>query len=112
MTTKEIEQIIDEIDINGQPPAKEPERQYYFMKKCRELIKEESERLGRVMTASVNIFGCQMNARDSEKIVGILEIIGYKIIEEEDADFVIYNTCTVRENANLKVYGHLGYLKK
>lgn len=112
MTTKEIEQIIDEIDINGQPPAKEPERQYYFMKKCRELIKEESERLGRVMTASVNTFGCQMNARDSEKIVGILEIIGYKIIEEEDADFVIYNTCTVRENANLKVYGHLGYLKK
>ncbi|MCI8408256.1 MAG: tRNA (N6-isopentenyl adenosine(37)-C2)-methylthiotransferase MiaB [Lachnospiraceae bacterium] len=112
MTTREIEQIIDEIDINGQPPAKEPERQYYYMAKCRQQVEKESEKLGRTLTASVNTFGCQMNARDSEKIVGILEIIGYKIIEEEDADFVIYNTCTVRENANLKVYGHLGYLKK
>lgn len=112
MTTREIEQIIDEIDINGQPPAKEPERQYYYMAKCRQEVEKESEKLGRTLTASVNTFGCQMNARDSEKIVGILEIIGYKIIEEEDADFVIYNTCTVRENANLKVYGHLGYLKK
>ena len=53
-----------------------------------------------------------MNARDSEKLVGILERIGY--IEEPDedkADFVIYNTCTVRENANMRVYGRLGQLK-
>lgn len=112
MTTKEIEQIINEIDISGQPPVNEPERQYYYMAKCRQLVVKESEKLERTMTASVNTFGCQMNARDSEKIVGILEIIGYEIIEDEDADFVIYNTCTVRENANLKVYGHLGYLKK
>ena len=51
-----------------------------------------------------------MNARDSEKLVGILEKIGYEKKETEDADFVIYNTCTVRENANNKVYGRLGYL--
>ena len=43
---------------------------------------------------------------------GILEAIGYEATESEDADFVIYNTCTVRENANLKVYGRLGTLKK
>ena len=53
-----------------------------------------------------------MNARDSEKIEGILRQIGYEITEELKADFVIYNTCTVRENANLKVYGRLGHLKK
>ena len=53
-----------------------------------------------------------MNARDSEKLMGILEKIGYEIVDEEDhADFVIYNTCTVRDNANQKVYGRLGYLK-
>ena len=51
-----------------------------------------------------------MNARDSEKLSGILEQIGYIPKETEDADFVIYNTCTVRENANLKVYGRLGAL--
>lgn len=47
---------------------------------------------------------------DSEKLIGILEQIGYVKKETEDADFVIYNTCTVRENANNKVYGRLGYL--
>ena len=45
-----------------------------------------------------------MNARDSEKLLGILETIGYQAVETEDADFVLYNTCTVRENANLRVY--------
>ena len=52
-----------------------------------------------------------MNARDSEKLRGILELAGYEAVEEEEADFILYNTCTVRENANLKVYGHLGYLQ-
>ena len=52
-----------------------------------------------------------MNARDSEKLVGILEQVGYvEEPEEEKADFVIYNTCTVRENANQRVYGRLGQL--
>ena len=60
--------------------------------------------------ASAQTFGCQMNARDSEKIKGILETVGYEITESEKADFIVYNTCTVRENANLKVYGHLGLM--
>ena len=52
-----------------------------------------------------------MNSRDSEKLVGILEKVGYEVIEEETkADFVIYNTCTVRDNANQRVYGRLGAL--
>ena len=51
-----------------------------------------------------------MNARDSEKLVGILEQAGYEISESEKADFVIFNTCTVRDNANQRVYGRLGEL--
>lgn len=88
------------------------ERQLHFIETCREWAAKQQEKLGRPLTACVNTFGCQMNAHDSEKIIGILEQIGYTIIDNEKADFVIYNTCTVRENANLKVYGRLGYLKK
>ena len=51
-----------------------------------------------------------MNSRDSEKIAGILKQIGYEETDSEEADFVIFNTCTVRENANNKVWGRLGYL--
>lgn len=102
----------EEIDLMQGEPSEEPERQYYFIAKCRERVAGIEKELGRKLTACVTTFGCQMNARDSEKIVGILEVIGYEVIEDEQADFVIYNTCTVRENANLKVYGRLGYLKK
>ena len=101
---------LDNIDISQAPPEKETERQYYFIAKCREIIEKKSSKKGRPLTACVNTFGCQMNARDSEKLIGALELMGYMITEDEKADFVIYNTCTVRENANLKVYGRLGYL--
>lgn len=107
-----ITRAIEEIDITKPAPTQEPMRQYYYIRKCREIVQEESKKLGRPLTARTVTFGCQMNARDSEKIVGILEEIGYKPVEDEKADFIIYNTCTVRENANLKVYGRLGALKK
>ena len=81
------------------------------MKKCKLLLEEKSQELGRKLTCCAVTFGCQMNAKDSEKLLGILENIGFVATESEDADFIIYNTCTVRENANLKVYGRLGYLK-
>ena len=56
--------------------------------------------------------GCQMNEHDSEMLVSMLESMGYvQAISEETADLVIYNTCAVRENAELKVYGNLGHLK-
>lgn len=100
-----------EIEIWDKAPLEEPARQYYFIEICRERLSKEQERLGRPLTFCVTTFGCQMNARDSEKLTGILEQIGYVPADEEQADFVIYNTCTVRENANLKVYGHLGLLK-
>ena len=62
------------------------------------------------MTACIQTFGCQMNAKDSEKLLGILEQAGFKASEDEASDFVLYNTCTVRDNANQRVYGRLGYL--
>ena len=94
-------------------PTNEPERQYYYIKKAKQYVQEASQKAGRDLTFCVTTFGCQMNARDSEKLVGILEEIGYKEeTNEEKADFVIYNTCTVRENANLRVYGRLGQLKR
>ncbi len=88
----------------------ETKKQYEYMEKAKSYVHAKSEELGRPLTYCVTTFGCQMNARDSEKLTGILEEIGYVASEDEKADFVIYNTCTVRENANLRVYGRLGVL--
>ena len=106
----EIDKLIDSMDLTKEPPVKEPERQYWFMKKARQLVQEKEKELGRPLTSCTVTFGCQMNSRDSEKLAGVLERIGYVETEDENADFVIYNTCTVRENANQRVYGRLGYL--
>lgn len=102
---------ISQIDISGQVPEEEVLRQRYFMAKCRELIQKKKEALGRDLYIHILTVGCQMNAKDSEKLLGIAREIGYVETNKEDqADLVIYNTCTVRENANQKVYGRLGYL--
>ena len=90
----------------------ESEKQIYYIEKCKELIKNKEQKLGRKLTANVVTFGCQMNFKDSEKLLGILVDMGYEAVDDEHADLVLYNTCTVRENANLKVYGRLGYLSK
>ena len=98
-------------DAERNIPVTEPERQYYFIEKAKEKLTKLKEEEKREFTFCVTTFGCQMNARDSEKLVGILEQIGYvEEPDEEKADFVIYNTCTVRENANQRVYGRLGQL--
>ena len=101
---------LDKVDVTCSPPDFEPQRQYYFMAKCRQIVQSESKRLGRPLYACSVTFGCQMNARDSEKLSGILECVGYSAIDSEEADLVIYNTCTVRDNANQRVYGRLGVL--
>ncbi len=95
---------------NSEVSFSEAQRQLLYIQGLRTIMEEKKKELGRDLTACIQTFGCQMNARDSEKITGILEQIGYTIVETEVADFVIYNTCTVRENANLKVYGRLGHL--
>ena len=101
---------LDNIDLAQPAPQEEPQRQFYFICKVRSYVRELTEKLGRRPTCCVTTFGCQMNARDSEKLVGILEQAGYEISESEKADFVIFNTCTVRDNANQRVYGRLGEL--
>ncbi|MCI8534368.1 MAG: tRNA (N6-isopentenyl adenosine(37)-C2)-methylthiotransferase MiaB [Hungatella sp.] len=100
----------DKINLDLEPPMEEPARQYYYIAKCQEWVKNFEHENGRLPKACVVNMGCQMNARDSEKLVGILGQIGFVETEDEHADFVLYNTCTVRENANNRVYGRLGYL--
>ena len=64
-------------------------------------------------TYKIVTFGCQMNARDSEKLAGVLEKKGLtEGLDEETSDIVIFNTCTVRENANKRLYGRVGRLKQ
>ena len=87
------------------------ERQEAYIEKCRAAVEKLKRELGREPKACVVTFGCQMNARDSEKLSGILEKAGYALTDmEEEADFILYNTCTVRDNANQRVYGRLGVL--
>ena len=69
----QIEHFINQIDLTLDPPTEEPLRQYYFIAKARTLVAQMEKEAGRKMTFCVNTFGCQMNARDSEKLCGILK---------------------------------------
>ena len=97
-------------EIVSLAPAEEPQRQQYFIEQTRKIVEKMKQQAGREITFHVTTFGCQMNERDSEKLRGILESAGFTCTDTEEADFLLYNTCTVRENANLKVYGRLGSL--
>ena len=88
----------------------EYEKQQFFLEKLKKIISDLENKKGRKLTCNVTTFGCQMNARDSEKLLGILLEAGFEETASEQADFVIYNTCTVRDNANQRVYGRLGML--
>ena len=90
--------------------AEETLRQRTFIELAQALTAQKSNTLGRPLTYCLTTFGCQMNEKQSEAVAGIMDEIGYHRQDNEEADVVIYNTCTVRENANLKVYGRLGHL--
>lgn len=104
----------DQVIISpSEAPVSEPERQLFYIERCRELLIESgllSEE--KKLTYHISTFGCQMNFRDSEKLAGVLESIGYERVDDEKADLVLYNTCTVRENASTRVYGRIGYVGK
>ena len=86
--------------------AEEQERQKEFAMMVRELPH-------RPESYHVVTYGCQMNAHDSEKIAGMLEMMGMTHSEKrEDADFVIFNTCCVRENAERRALGNVTWLKE
>lgn len=74
-------------------------------------VREITGNMG-AFSACVRSYGCQLNFSDGEKIKGLLSRMGYSITEnEETADLVIFNTCAVRENAEDRVFGNLGFLK-
>ena len=69
--------------------------------------------IGNGKTYIVKTYGCQGNLADSEKISGILEQLGFvKVQSEEVADVVLFNTCAIRENAENRIYGELGRIKR
>jgi tRNA-2-methylthio-N6-dimethylallyladenosine synthase len=90
----------------------EAKKQLDIINELKERFDTEFKKTGIRKTYHIETFGCQMNSRDSEKISGILKQIGFVETDTEDADFLLYNTCTVRENANNRVYGRLGYAGK
>ncbi len=69
--------------------------------------------IGKGQTYFIQTYGCQANERDSEILAGILESLGYRATDEiKEAQVVLLNTCAIRENAEEKVFGKIGYLKK
>lgn len=76
-----------------------------------ELVKEKNE--GKNLKYSILTMGCQLNENDSEKIAGMLEEMGYSQINDYKlADLVVFNTCCVRENAEERLFGKIGEIKK
>ena len=68
---------------------------------------------GKNLKYSILTMGCQLNENDSEKLCGMMEEMGYTKTEKlTDADLVVFNTCCVRENAEDKLFGKLGEVKK
>ena len=85
----------------------EIEKQKIYIDKIKEINKEKK------LKYFILTMGCQLNENDSEKICGMVEQMGYKNTENyQEADLVIYNTCCVRENAEDKLFGKLGELKR
>jgi len=83
-----------------------------YIDKLTGFVTSLKDEIGHTPKACVTTFGCQMNARDSEKLLGILITAGFEETEDEsEADIILYNTCSVRDNANQRVYGRLGVLK-
>ena len=84
---------------------------------CGEAVRQVREIMarrarGKVPLALVHTYGCQQNVSDSEKIKGFLAQMGFSFTEDqEEADFILFNTCAVREHAEDRVFGNVGALK-
>ena len=87
--------------------SKEIEKQKEYIEKVKKINENKN------LKYSILTMGCQLNENDSEKIAGIVEKMGFEKTEKlDEADLVIYNTCCVRENAEERLFGKLGELKK
>lgn len=81
-----------------------------FLEEAAEIMKNRAR--GDVPAAFVRTYGCQQNVADGEKIKGILSEMGFSFTDEpEEADFILFNTCAVREHAEDRVFGNVGALK-
>ncbi len=90
----------------------EMEKQKGYLYKLKQLSAQFREKNGRMPFALTETYGCQQNENDTERIRGMLGEAGFEFTTEtENADLIIYNTCAVRENAEMKVFGRLGILK-
>lgn len=88
------------------------DREILHQKEIAEKIRLKYEKSGKVPLAFTETYGCQQNSSDTEKIRGMLADMGFGFCDNtEDADFILYNTCAVRENAELRVFGNIGALK-
>ena len=88
-------------------PEAELERQRNFEKKIKDMFTAREAH----PVACVDTFGCQQNVADGQKLMGMLETMGFAFTEEpREADLVILNTCAVREHAEQRVFGNLGIL--
>lgn len=94
--------VIDELDL---------QEQFEFQHKIAEIIDiEYPDKKPKVYTET---WGCQMNEHDTENLLGMVDEMGFDVTEDiDDSDLIIFNTCAIRENAELKVYGNLHLLKK
>ncbi len=90
----------------------EIEKQFHHIQNISIKNREKEIETGKKMMAQIRNFGCQMNEHDSEKLRGMICAMGYEMTDKSDnADLIVFNTCCVRENAEEKVFGHLGALK-
>ena len=83
---RKFEEEIAAVDLNAPVPQDEHSRELYYIGKLRGIVSERSRKAGRPLTACAVTFGCQMNARDSEKLLGTLSKAGFEITESEEAD--------------------------
>ena len=94
----------------------EIEEQKQYMKKVKEInekLKQNNNDHGKKLKYSILTMGCQLNENDSEKLCGMLEKMGYEKTDNQiEADIALFNTCCVRENAEDKLFGKLGELKR
>lgn len=92
-------------------PIEELNIQRDYAQKVKKILAERYPR-DYVLHAFIHSYGCQQNVSDGEKIKGVLAEMGYKMTDSPDnADFVMYNTCAVREHAEQRVFGNVGALK-
>ncbi len=99
--------------VTTQVSAEEIAQQYKYIETLKDYNQQKISGLGRPVKYNIETFGCQMNENDSERLSGMLSEMGYsECFKRAESDLIIFNTCCVRENAEQKVYGHLGALKK